>query len=203
MGESYAGGIVSLNAVRAADAYGLTYYIGIVRDSLCGGAVNALSARLDACAGGIVARNNQGRVYSCGQTEAVSASTGGAKAYELIGGIVGYNYGIVDKCFFIGSLAEYEERTCVGGVCGLNRIAYNFRVNLGENYFSSGDHTCGAILFDVNNDYYRSIEAQKIYSLSALELDAENAQYIETFLDPGGTAATVEEIKAMEGIYYE
>ena len=193
---SFAGGAVALNSYVLYQSY---YYIGTVTDTLCGGAVRAESSTHNAYAGGIAAENNQGKVSACGQSGSVTASAPGGTVFDFVGGIVGYNYGTVESSFFTGSLSTYDEDSFVGGICGLIRLPLTLRISMGENLFSAGAYTSGAVIAEGG---YRDLRAGYIYALAFFESNASYNRYISEILALGGTSATVEEIKASE-VYYE
>ena len=194
-GYAFAGGLVSLNSYIVYQNY---LYSGVVRDSLCGGAVKATSAAYNAYAGGIVAENNQGSVSHCGQTSSVEAASPD-NTYSFAGGIVAYNYGTVEDSFFIGSIPDYDENSFSGGICGLVRPS-GYTINMQNNAFAAGSHTSGSVLLEVR---YNSLIPGTIYGLALFESDPSYARYISEILDLGAVSSTVEEIKTMEGVYYE
>ena len=196
-GYAFAAGVTARNTYVSIDLF--TQYTGEVTTCLSSGDVSATSAAMNAYAGGIAAENNQGVITSCGHTAVVTASTAGGTVYGFIGGVVGYNYGTVDRCFFLGTLCEYDEDTFVGGICGLLRLPFAMGHTMEGSYFSSGAHANGATLFGMN---YYSLRAGYIYSLAFFENNEGYEGYIEGILDFGGTAASAEDIKASE-VYYE
>lgn len=193
-GYAFAGGLVSLNSYIVYQNY---YYGGAVRDSLCGGAVKAVSASYNAYAGGVVAENNQGTVLHCGQTVSVEAASADT-AYSFTGGIVAYNYGKVEDSFFLGSISEYDENSFSGGVCGLIRPSV-YTIDMRNNFFVAGGHTSGSTLLEVR---YNTLLPGTIYGLALFESDPSYARYITEILDLGGVCSSADGIKA-EDIYYE
>ena len=71
---------------------------------------------------------------------------------------------------------------------------------MGENYYASGGHASGAVYFQRS---LGDLTADVDYSLVFFEQNEDYTQYIESVLDRGGAAATVDEIKAMKEVYYE
>ena len=200
-GTASAGGITALNS------YTGNYY-GKISASISSGNVCGESLRYNVYVGGIAAESYQSMISACGQTGDVSGKAENEEAYAFIGGIVGYASGTVERCFFIGAISDRDEKTFVGGICGLIRpsftinyytMRYQLQIGLAKNYFSAGDHVSGSLYLDMG---YIDLRAGYVYSLTFLETHEGYDPYIEEFLEFGGTAASIEEIKASE-VYYE
>ena len=200
-GHAFAGGIAAMNSYT-----GNVY--GTISASLSSGGVYGESLFYNVYVGGIAAENNQALIKACGQTGEVSANGMNEEAYGFIGGVVGYNYGSVSNSFFIGAISDYDEKTFVGGICGLIRpsfsinyytMRYQMQIGLINNYFSAGEHVSGSFLLEMS---YQDLRAGYIYSCAFLETHEGYDQYITDILDFGGTGASIEEIKASE-VYYE
>ncbi len=200
-GHASAGGIVSLNSYTGS-------YYGRISASRSSGGVYGASGQYNVYVGGIAAENYQASISTCGQTGEVSGETSGEQAYSFIGGIVGYNSGAVEKSFFIGTISDYDESNFVGGICGLIRPSfainpftgrYQMQIAMADNYFSAGAHASGSLYLDMA---YLDLRARTIYSLAFLETHEGYDRYVTELLDFGGTAASVDAIKASE-VYYE
>ena len=195
-GSAFAGGAVALNSYIL---YQDKYYIGTVSATLSKGDVSCSSTDANAYVGGIAAENNQGIVVSCGQSGAVTGFSVGERTYEFVGGIVGYNYGMVDRCFFVGSISDYDDNTFAGGICGLIRLPASLVINMRGNYYAAGGATSGAVYSEID---YRDLYAEYYYSLTFFENTYGYSRYITEILTLGGVTSTEEEIKSSE-IYYE
>ena len=159
----------------------------------------ATSLGYNTYAGGIVAENNQGTISACGQKASVKATSSGEKAYEFVGGICGYNYGAIEKSFFIGELDAYDEDSFVGGICGLIRLPFTLRINMAQNAFVAAGHTSGALYLESN---YYDLRAGYIYGQSFFDENPSYAIYVTQILDAGAVSSTPEDIVTLE-IYYE
>lgn len=139
------GGIVGKNGVNS-----------IVRSSRSHAQMTALMSEL----GGIVA-NNLGRIER-------SYSTGTLKGSELIGGIVGVNFGdSIDRCY---SFATVQGENFVGGIAGvhlLNSISNSY--SAGNVVFSQGG---GSALggFVGLMDSSEGVRIENSYSISVVKL---------------------------------
>ena len=192
-GVAFAGGIATLNTTLTDDPTSS----GTIDHCSGLGTVRAVTdSANNAYAGGIAAINDTGStVFASRQTASVSAD-GIDRYYTFTGGIVGSNGGVVEDCFFLGTLGAYDEDTLVGAICGITYLYgdgyfMQYGVDLTGNAFLSGTHHASGGLKLVNM-------GQSIYSALYME-QISNAAYL---LDLGATAATLDEIKAME-IYYE
>jgi len=191
-GAAFAGGVVSLNTTLTADPTAS----GIVEHCSGLGAVRALAqAENNSYAGGIAAVNDTGStVSSCRQTAMVLAESPD-RYYDFTGGIVGSNGGVVENSFFIGTLPDYDEDSLVGGICGMTYLYgdgyfMQYTVDLvGNAYLSAAVHASGGLkLVSIGQSLYSAVALERSGGASLLNL--------------GATAATLDEIKAME-IYYE
>ena len=151
-------------------------------------------------AGGIAALNDNGSLISSSRQTAFVCAESPDPVYDFAGGIVGNNCGGVQTSFFLGTLAERDDSSFVGALCGITYLYETIYLNgyvardvdlLNNAYVKDDNYAYGGLKFVNRTD---------APSYTATILERED---VEEWLDLRAIAvASFDELKALE-IYYE